>query len=192
MKNELAEGEVVDTTAVIESEEEKTEGEASIGSFESEETTANSPEIANEERDDVLIGEPNPAEVKRERKNALSAAVKDPVEEQSVDELAADEEPPVYDPASAKQDRKDALPSANVDPVEAKSEALVAVTTVHQSSDQYGITSIIKDAPDGAIVRCRDEKDMYAVFVAASKAGKDIKCVHKPNQESRMIWRIPG
>ena len=177
---------------------EPTEDEVTVGvSDETDKPVAELQEFIDtlpepEERDDALVGPANPAEVKRERKNALSAAVKDPVEEPPVDELATDEEPPVYDPASAKRERKDELPSANVDPVETEPEALVAVATVRQSRDQYDVASIIKDAPDGAIVKCRNEKDMYAVFVAASKAGKELKTVHKPNQEARMIWRIPG
>ena len=145
-----------------------------------------------EVRDDVLVGEPNPAEVKRDRKNALSAAVKDPVEEQPVDALATDEEPPVYDPASAKRDRKDALPSASVDPVKEESEALVSVTPVHQSRDQHSVASIVNEATDGAVVKCRDENDVYAVFAAASKAGKNLKPVHKPKLQARMVWRVPG
>lgn len=164
----------------------------SADSFESEEISANSPEVAIEERDDVLIGEPNPAEVKRERKNSLSAAVKDPVKEQPVDELATDEEPPIYNPASAKRERKGALPSANVDPVDGKTEALVAVKAVHQSRDQYDVASIVRDAPDGAIVKHRDAEDAEKIFVAAAKAGKSFRVVHKLNQEARMIWRIPG
>ena len=148
------------------------------------------PEV--EERGDVLIGEMNPAEVKRERKNALSAAVKDPVKEQPVDKLATDEEPPVYDPASAKRDRKDALPSANVDPVEEKSEVLAAVTTVRQSRDQYDVESIVADAPDGAVVKCRDGNDVYAVQIAAAKVGKELTASHRPKQNVRMLWRIPG
>ncbi len=143
-------------------------------------------------RDDVLAGPANPADVKRERKNALSAAVKDPVKEQPIDELATDEEPPIYDPASAKRERKDALPSANVDPVENRPEPLIAATAVHQSHDQYDVASIVRDAPDGAIIKHRDTGDAERIFIASVKAGKDFKVVHKPNQESRIMWRIPG
>ena len=151
-------------------------------------------EVVTEERDDVLVGEPNPAEVKRERKNALAAAVKDPVKEQPVDKLATDEEPAVYDPASAKRDRKDALPSATVDPapVDEEHEALAAVTQAHQSRDQYSVESIVADAPDGAVVKCRDERDAYAVEIAAAKIGKKLKGVYRPSQSVRMLWRVPG
>lgn len=100
--------------------------------------------------------------------------------------------PPNYDPASAKRERKDALPSANMDPapvVEA-SEALVAVTKVHDG--KHTVESVVAEALDGAIVKCRDENDVYAVQAEAMKAGKELRCSWRPHQGVRFVWRIPG
>lgn len=108
------------------------------------------------------------------------------------DDVLAD--PPNYDPASAKRDRKDALPSANVDPapVEERPQALTAVTPVHQSRDQYSVESIVAEAPEGAIMKCRDESDVYAVQTVAMEAGKELKASWRPHQSVRLLWRIPA
>lgn len=123
MENETVENETV---------ENETVENATVSEHSGEKAT-------DEERDDVLKSEPNPAEVKRERKNALAS-----------------------------------------------------VAIVHQSRDQYDVNSIVADAPDGAIVKCRDDTDMYGIFFAAAKVGKTFNVVHRPNQEVRMRWQIPG
>ncbi len=112
------------------------------------------------------------------------------METEARDDVLAD--PPNYDPASAKRERKDVLPSANMDPapvVEAR-EPLVAVTKVHDGKHTF--ESIVNEAPDGAIVKCRDEKDVYVVQAAAMRAGKELKGSWRPHQSVRFVWRIPG
>ncbi len=106
------------------------------------------------------------------------------------DDVLAD--PPNYDPASAKRERKDVLPSANMDPapVVETGEALVAVTKVHNG--KHTVESIVAEAPEGAIVKCRDENDVYAVQTAAMEAGKELKASWKPHQGVRLVWRVPG
>jgi len=112
------------------------------------------------------------------------------MENEIEDDVLAD--PPNYDPASAKRERKDVLPSANMDPdpVVEDGEALVAVTKVHD--DKHTAESVVAEAPEGAIVKCRDEHDVYTVQTAAMEAGKKLKASWRPHQGVRFVWRVPG